>query len=180
MDHLPSPASKHASCPPLILSSSGLHHPIRTGSWALGSPAWAGKVQGLSHEGGHLAQAFSHQEPRNCRQEPPLGVWELRNAGLQPSQVPVLPEEDLSSTSPVKSPHMAPPPGGSPDHLFGLPPERSVYSVSVLPPDPGSGVPSACSPTYLRVSGGKKQAKALPTCPWDQRHSPSFGPQGPH
>lgn len=32
----------------------------------------AGKIQGLSHEGGHLAQAFGHQELwGHCRQDPP-------------------------------------------------------------------------------------------------------------
>lgn len=72
----PIPTDPPARAPPAPTPAlaSAAPYALESGRW--GARGLAGKFQGLSQEGGHLAQAFSHQELRgHCGQDPPSGVW---------------------------------------------------------------------------------------------------------
>lgn len=91
---------------------SGLHHPIRTGSWALGSPKPGREGPGTVPRG--WSPGPSLQPPGSAGQLQTgvtTGCLELRKSRPQPSQAPVpLPEEGPSSTSPSSLPVSGPSP----------------------------------------------------------------------
>lgn len=93
---------------------------------------------------------------------PPKSLCRQRKAQAPPypSSLPI---SGSSSRRPSRTTQVQPP------HQSGLFIQCLSYHQTQ-----GSGVPSACSLTYLRVSGGKKQAKAPPTCPGTSAHHPAL------
>lgn len=169
--------SKHALCPP---PSPQFWPPPPHTHWIVGTgepEAWQGRYRdcptrvvtwpkpsatrscGATADKSHHWVSGVEKMPASS---PPKSLCRQRKtqAPPHPSSLPI---SGSSSRRPSRTTQVRPP------HQSGLFIQCLSYHQTQ-----GSGVPSACSLTYLRVSGGKKQAKALPTCPGTSAHHPAL------
>ena len=154
---------------------SGLHHPIRTGSWALGSPKPGREGPGTVPRG--WSPGPSLQPPGSAGQLQTgvtTGCLELRKC-----RPPALPSPCAKLHLPLKSPCKWPlSQEAFQDHPSSAsPPERSVYSASVFSPDPGLRSLVCLFPDLSRSQWWEEAGKSPTHLSWDRHPPPSFGPQ---